>query len=330
MPILLLLLHLTMWPVQATPSPTAIIIDTDIAPDFDDVGALAMLHAFADKGEARLLATISSNACETTVPTLSVINTYFGRPDLPIGVLKAPEPNKPCTYSWAEEIISLYPHALRSNDEAPDAVRVYRKILASQPDTSVVIVTVGFMSNLANLLKSAPDEHSPLDGIQLVRRKVRRLVSMAGGIDSTGTGGYEYNITTDIAASKKVFADWPTEITLSGFEIGVEIFTGIRLISNDAIQRSPVKDVYFTALTYNKSTLGHYSWDQTAVLVAVRSIEPYFGFRRMDLGILDDGRDTVLAGDRITYLTSRGNPAEVARVIEDLMMHQPSSPTNPR
>jgi hypothetical protein len=50
----------------------------------------------------------------------------------------------------------------------------------------------------------------------------------------------------------------------------------------------------------------------------------------MDLGILDDGRDTVLAGDRITYLTARRDPAEVARVIEDLMMHQPSPPTNPR
>ena len=52
--------------------PVNIIFDTDIAPDYDDVGAMALLHAFADKGEAKILATISSNAFETTAPTLSV------------------------------------------------------------------------------------------------------------------------------------------------------------------------------------------------------------------------------------------------------------------
>ena len=45
--------------------PVSIIFDTDIAPDYDDVGALAMLHAFADKGEAKILATISCNASES-------------------------------------------------------------------------------------------------------------------------------------------------------------------------------------------------------------------------------------------------------------------------
>ncbi|HEY3369613.1 MAG TPA: hypothetical protein VGK10_02120, partial [Prolixibacteraceae bacterium] len=50
------------------PIPVPVIFDTDIAPDYDDVGALAILHAFADKGEAIILATISSNAFETTVP----------------------------------------------------------------------------------------------------------------------------------------------------------------------------------------------------------------------------------------------------------------------
>jgi hypothetical protein len=31
------------------PAPVTIILDTDIASDYDDVGALAMLHAFADE-----------------------------------------------------------------------------------------------------------------------------------------------------------------------------------------------------------------------------------------------------------------------------------------
>ena len=68
--------------------PVSIIFDTDIAPDYDDVGAMALLHAFADMGEAKILATISSNAFETTAPTLSVLNTYFNRPSIPIGITK--------------------------------------------------------------------------------------------------------------------------------------------------------------------------------------------------------------------------------------------------
>ena len=33
--------------------PVRIIFDTDLGPDYDDVGALAFLHAMADSGEAR-------------------------------------------------------------------------------------------------------------------------------------------------------------------------------------------------------------------------------------------------------------------------------------
>src|SRR5258708_10849245 len=100
-----------------------IIFDTDIAPDYDDVGALTLLHAFADMGEAKILATISSNAFKTTVPTLSVINTYFNRPGIPVGVTKNSSPNKDCKQQWAEAITAKYPHKLLSNEDAIDAVK---------------------------------------------------------------------------------------------------------------------------------------------------------------------------------------------------------------
>lgn len=34
--------------------PVSLIFDTDMAPDYDDVGALAVLHALADSGEVRI------------------------------------------------------------------------------------------------------------------------------------------------------------------------------------------------------------------------------------------------------------------------------------
>jgi inosine-uridine nucleoside N-ribohydrolase len=146
-------------------------------------------------------------------------------------------------------------------------VKLYRKVLSIQPDKSVTIITVGSFTNLADLLYSNPDEFSSLNGRQLIQKKVKQLVSMAGAIDSSGNSGYESNIMMDIPAAQKVFTEWPTPITLSGFEIGVNIFTGMKLITNASIQNSPVKDGYQISLTYDGSTQGRYSWDQTAVLV---------------------------------------------------------------
>ena len=303
--------------------PVPIIFDTDIAPDYDDVGALAVLHALGDKGEARILATISCNAFKTTVPTLSVINTYFNRPNIPVGVVKDSIPKYPCERLYAEALISKYPHSIRSNEEAMDAVKLYRKTLSSQPDTTVTIVTVGFFTNLAALLDSPPDEYSSLDGKQLVLKKVKRLVSMAGSIDSSGKGGNEFNVRADTRASQKVFKHWPTPITLTGLEIGIEIFTGINLIKDSAIQNSPVKDAYKISIAWDGSTKGRYSWDQTAVLIAIRGIEPWFNYRKLDFDINDDGSNAVIAGDRITYITMKQDPDQVAKAIEELMMHQP-------
>src|SRR5215831_17118159 len=87
-----------------------IILDTDIAPDYDDVGAMAVLHSLADRGEAKILATISCNTFETTAPTLSVLNTYFKRYDISIGVTKSDKPNKDCKQKWAEALVKKYPH----------------------------------------------------------------------------------------------------------------------------------------------------------------------------------------------------------------------------
>jgi inosine-uridine nucleoside N-ribohydrolase len=304
--------------------PVSIIFDTDIAPDYDDVGAMALLHVFADRGEAKILATISSNAFETTGPTLSVLNTYFNRPGIPVGITKTSLPNKDCSQQWAQAIIQKYPHAIQSNSEALEAVSLYRKILATEPDKSVTIVTVGFFTNLANLLSSGPDEYSKLNGKDLVIKKVKHLVSMAARLDKDSTGGYEFNVLADAAASKKVFAEWPTPVILSGFEIGEKILTGIKLVHNQSIQNSPVKDAFEIALGKDKNTAGRNSWDETAVLVAVKGIAPYFGYRKLNLEIKDDGKNVLIPGEKFTYLVFKQTPEEIGKLIEDMMMQPPA------
>ena len=102
---------------------------------------------------------------------------------------------------------------------------------------------------------------------ELVKKKVKQLVSMAGRFPS----GKEFNVDRDIPASKKVIADWPTPILFSGFEIGVEILTGLPLTNNQSIQNSPVKEVFAISIPFDpQDKNGRMSWDETAVLVAVR------------------------------------------------------------
>jgi inosine-uridine nucleoside N-ribohydrolase len=303
--------------------PALIIFDTDIAEDYDDVGALTLLHVFADKGEAKILATISSNNFETTVPTISVLNDYFGRQNIPIGVTKHKEPNRPCPQGWAQAIIKKYRHALSLNSEAKEAVALYREILSKQADNSVTIVTVGFFTNIADLLSSSPDQYSPLSGKELVNKKVKQLVSMAARLDEGENSGKEYNVCIDTKASQFVFEQWSKPFIISPFEVGAKIFTGIPLIRDSTITNSPVKDAFSIALQKDKNETGRMSWDETAVLAAVRGIEPYFSSRKLNLKILTDCTDTLVPGNKITYLGFKMKSEEIQAIIEQLMHQAP-------
>ncbi|NLA49496.1 MAG: nucleoside hydrolase, partial [Bacteroidales bacterium] len=249
-----------------------IIFDTDLGPDYDDAGAMAVLHAMADSGKAEILATLSSNRHELVAPSIDVINTYFNRPGLPVGAPNTGGISMGSGQHWADSIVSGYPHRIRSTEEVPDAVDIYREILSKRPDKSVTVVTVGFLTNLSNLLKSEPDDHSPLNGRELVERKVKKLVSMAGSFPE----GREFNVYTDSAASKHALDNWPGEIIFTGFEIGSGIFTGLKLIAS-GIEDSPVRDVYRISIPLSPGDRnGRMSWDATAVLIGVYGTKGFF------------------------------------------------------
>ena len=306
---------------QKKSKPVAVIFDTDIGPDYDDVGAITLLHAFADKGEAKILATAASNKYPNAAAVLSVFNTYFKRPDLPIGVVKGNAVAMSDEQHWSDSIVARYPHNIHSNDEAEDAVKVYRKILSQQPDNSVTIVTVGFLTNLANLVTSKPDEYSQLDGMTLIHKKVKLLVSMAGKFPE----GKEFNVMIDSLASKTVFTNWPTEIIFSGFEIGEKIKTGLPLVQNNSIKNSPVKDVFSICLPMSKEdNYGRMSWDETAVLVAVKGFEPYYTLQTGKIIVHDDGSNGWDSNAKGHYYLVEKLPYEqVQNLINELMQHLP-------
>jgi inosine-uridine nucleoside N-ribohydrolase len=298
-----------------------VIFDTDMGPDYDDVGAITLLHALADSGKIRILATMASNKYEGIAAVLNVFNTYFRRPDIPIGIPKDEAVNERDSQHWTDTILAKYPHAIRLNREVPDAVGLYRRILSGQPDHSVTIVTVGFLTNLSGLLQSGPDGYSPLAGAGLVKQKVKRLVSMAGKFPS----GREFNVFRDATASRYVFSHWPGVVWFSGFEIGQQIKCGLPLVNNGAIQNSPVKDVFRISLPLAaEDHLGRMSWDETAVLVSTTDAGGYFGLKKGHIVIDADGKNTWdESGQGQFYLVVKQPLSEVRQMIDLLMMHQP-------
>lgn len=301
--------------------PMYVIFDTDFGPDYDDVGAIALLHGFADSGYIRILATMASSKHKNAAAAINVFNTYFNRPETPIGVVRGNAVELGDKQHWTDSVISRYPHRIKNNEGTPDALKLYRKILASQPDHSVTIITVGFLTNLSNLLESSADTYSALSGSELVMRKVSNLVCMAGRFPT----GREFNLDQDVPASRKVLAEWPTPILFSGFEIGQKIHTGIPLIHNRQIQNSPVKDVFAICIPMaQEDSAGRMSWDETAVFVAVKGWRNYYDLETGNCTINSEGfNEWNNDGTTKAHLIEKQNPQQIEAIINQLIMHQP-------
>ena len=175
--------------------------------DVDDVGALCVAHALMERGEADLLGVVHNSHSAFGVGAIGAINTYHGRAYIPVGAYagrvgssrgtpylspwnfrRAP-PSEPWQVGpYVKDLAERFPSRVRNATEADDSVSVLRRVLASASDRSVVIVSVGYATNLHDLLTSGADTLSHLDGISLVETKVAKLVMMGGR-----TGAVEWN-----------------------------------------------------------------------------------------------------------------------------------------
>ncbi len=311
---------------QVKVKPFPVIFDSDMGPDYDDVGAITLLHAYADSGFVKILATVASTKYEGVASVFNVFNTYFKRPGILIGVPKGKASELKDNQHWTDSVLVKYPHSIKTNSEVPDAIEIYRKVLALQTDRSVTIVTVGFLTNLSNLLQSQPDKYSKLDGKELVKQKVKQLVCMAGKFPS----GSEFNVRIDGAASQYTFSNWPTPILFSGVEIGFRVKTGLPLIHNDAIANSPVKDVFRICIPLSKQdSAGRMSWDETAVLIAVKGYKPWYNIVSGKMIVAADGSNTWTSESSThSYIIENESPAAVEQLINKLIMHQPATRPN--
>lgn len=310
-------------------TPVPLIFDTDIGNDVDDVLALGMIHALQSRGECELLAVTITKDHEQAAAFTDAVNTFYGRGDIPIGVCRSGVTPAAGRFNGLaiqkDGARHRYPHDLSGKD-APHAVDVLRRVLADQQDGSVVIAQVGFSTNLASLLSSKPDGHSPLSGMELVRKKVRLLSIMAGAFTKIpGKGGQlvdhrEYNIVKDIPSARQLATDWPTPIVWSGYEIGIALPYPHQSIERDYryVEHHPLAEAY---VLYNPPPHNRPTWDLTSVLYGIRPNHSYFDLSESGTVVVaDDGLTTFRkhADGRHRYLII---PApEKLRILEALQL----------
>ncbi len=314
--------------------PVRLIFDTDICGDCDDVLALGMIHALQSRGDCRLLAVTISVDHEQAAPFVDAVNAFYGRGEIPIGVVgQGGVVEKSAFLSLVDEKDAdgrfRYPHDLLSGRTGPSATAVLRKTLAAQPDHSVVIAQVGFSTNLARLLDSPADEHSPMTGVKLVKSKVRLLSLMAGAFQPIeGNPRYgEYNIVRDVKSAQTLAEHWPTPTIFSGFEIGIALPYPATSIERDYryVPHHPLAEAY---IKRNPPPHNRPTWDLTSVLVAVLGDRGYFDLSpngKVTVGPDGSTRFVESSESSHRYLILR--PEQKPRVLEALVQLSSQPPT---
>ena len=274
-----------------------IILDTDIGSSTDDLFALEILYRYEDEGRCRLLGVVVDREGEDCTAVADVMNNYFGHANTPIGLVKEGIPNPAVwidykalpTYTTADG----QPMFLRSVSDytpLPDGWQLYRRLLATQPDHSVSICSIGFVTSLAQLLQSEADKYSPLSGVELVRQKVKCIYLMGGVFGKSEEPDFIFS--QGITFAKNFFRLWPQEVDMvfSPMEVGQDIeYTPEQVISDVSwTDIHPIKQVYMTC---NCNT-GQKMWDPMAVIHAVEG-DGLFSLSGRGIVILTDKAETI-------------------------------------
>ncbi len=251
-----------------------IILDTDVGSSTDDLFALEMLYRYEDTGKCRLLGVVVDRPGESNAVFVDAMNVWASRAGLPVGLVRSGAGDAKVFIDYAHVADTtdadgrpLFPRTAPGPDGRPDGWRLYRRLLAEQPDGSVTICSIGFLTCLAQLLESPPDDLSPLNGAELVRRKVARAVVMGGAFAKDAEP--EYNFAMDPASVLTFFRLWPrdVDIVFSSAEVGDAIdYPPVQVVSDvDWTDRHPIKQVYLQC----QCDTGQRMWDALAAIQAV-------------------------------------------------------------
>ncbi|CAO2650807.1 Nn.00g091040.m01.CDS01 [Neocucurbitaria sp. VM-36] len=259
-----------------------IIIDTDLFSDADDVGALTIANVLHNCGLAELKGIAINTPSQYGAPAANAICSYFGNGDVPVAAIR-PLTNATFFDDWsyarseyASKIAYNWPGTLTNASLTPTPVELYRSILASADNHSLHIISIGFLTNLADLLRSEADHISALSGVKLLEAKVSELIIMGGQYPS----GWEFNFGgSDPNSTAYVLDQWPktVAVTFSGGELGGSIISGQNLMVDPSTD-SPILAAYQWYV--GRGSIARETWDPITVLYGIVGLE---GFSKLGM-----------------------------------------------
>ena len=316
--------------VEAANKPIKIIFDTDMGNDVDDVIALDMLYKYQDEGIIDLLGILSSKREGGSVKFIDAMNVLYGYPNIPIGIAKIyPEEGYVDTatskrLNYADYVVAnnSYKHTVKDWDSIPDGYKLLRQLLAKEEDHSVVVVAVGFSTNLARMMESKGDEFSPLSGKELFAQKVEKVVIMAGNFAEQKA---EYNVRKDHFAAVKFYSECPVPMYFTDYRLGrtilypwQAIYKGYKYVENHPCVKA---FEYYSQMPYNRPL-----WDPTAVLFAVEP-KGYASVSKPGMVQVDFKSNTFFIEDkgsnRYFFIVNDKQRAKIIRRVEEITLRTP-------
>ncbi len=325
-----------------------VILDTDPSADPDDVGCMAMLHNMASNGECEILAMINSTHYKQSALSISAINAFYNRKAIPIGDYQGYQTKiESPARNYDSHLAKVYPRDLKTWKDAVDGVALYREILASAEDASITIAIIGTMHNFYDLLRSEGDQFSPLNGVQLVKKKVEQVVTMGGnfidgnGYDRTNWGGSDTLCSyTDWSClnvernrmCRYVIQHCPSPFVASGWEVGCGDYYNANygnVITGQGLRDLDTTHILRRSYEYHFLTRGEtrdisrHSNDQCALHYAVRGEgDNYTAFTNGQITLSENGTCTWEASINKSqgFIQKKRDKDVIAAEIEALMM----------
>lgn len=259
--------------------PVKIIYDTDMGSDCDDVGALALLHHYADHGLAEIVGCVfSSGKVPYGAGIVEAINIYYGRPDIPVGAYQKDDIGDPIDKMSAEKLAKdtmAFGNTIIHNHDAIDQTKLCRKLLIESDDRSITYITVGHTKGIYDLLMSDPDDISSLNGKELIQKKLKCWVALgalnANNKENKFTKDWNFYFNGTAPYTKYLVENFPSPIFY--ISAGADVMTGKSLKTTSP--GNIVRTAYREWLWWNgKKSFDDQrpSWDLTAVYFAVEGL----------------------------------------------------------
>ncbi len=294
----------TVAPVAYQPQPTQpkaipMILDSDFGSSTDDLFALMMLNHYIDDGKVDLMGVVVDREGEKNAQLVDVFNTYYGHPDIPIGLERNGVKNPRCfiPYNGIVDLKDAQGNPLyrRAQEGKPfmDGYKLYRKLLSQADDHSVVVVAIGFVTTLAELFQSGADEYSQLNGVDLFGKKVKAVYIQSGRFES-GDSLSGYNMRAASRQSAIFYDKLPhnVDIVMSPSNIGdlMDYPPKDVLVDLSYTEVNPIKSVY----TYYTCDTGQRMWDTNCLVNAVLGDQEYIMSPRGYVTFVDKGEESLM------------------------------------